>query len=124
MSSKLLVACMAVLAGSAALAADDPTQFPELVNANIPGAPKLGKPQLIMGKTGPVQGEGMGWAAPAYWDWDGDGKKDLLIGEFASGYEHGHSVGSFIRVYKNTGTAEQPQFSDEFEYAHHPFQES
>jgi hypothetical protein len=97
-----------------------PEDFPELINANIPGAPKLGKPQLIMGETGPVKSEGMGWAAPAVYDWNGDGKKDLLIGEFASGLENiggGSVMGSFIRVYPNEGTDESPKFSDTFYYA-------
>lgn len=95
-----------------------PNDFPELINANIPGAPKLGKPQLIMGETMPVMGEGMGWAAPAVYDWNGDGKKDLLIGEFGSGLENdGMAVGNFVRVYENEGTDESPKFSDVYNYA-------
>lgn len=95
-----------------------PNDFPELINANIPGAPKLGKPQLIMGETMPVMGEGMGWAAPAVYDWNGDGKKDLLIGEFGSGLENeGMAVGNFVRVYENEGTDEAPEFSDVYSYA-------
>ncbi|MDO5969575.1 FG-GAP-like repeat-containing protein, partial [Flavivirga aquimarina] len=91
-----------------------PNDFPELINANIPGAPKLGKPQLIMGETKPVMGEGMGWAAPAVYDWDNDGKKDLLIGEFDSGLENkGVKVGNFCRVYLNKGKDEVPTFNDE-----------
>jgi hypothetical protein len=95
-----------------------PNDFSELINANIPGASKLGKPQLVMGETMPAMGEGMGWAAPAVYDWNGDGKKDLLIGEFGSGLENeGMAVGNFVRVYENEGTDEAPKFSDVYSYA-------
>lgn len=95
----------------------DTSSFPDLIFKDINGAPKLTKPVLIMAETGPVMAEGMGWAAPALWDWDGDGKKDLLIGEFGSGIEIGHLLGSFIRVYKNIGTETFPKFEDNFSYA-------
>lgn len=95
----------------------DPAIFPPLKFSEIPGAPVLTTPQLVMGKTTPVKGEGMGWASPAYYDVNGDGKKDLLIGEFGSGIEHrGLSYGNFVRVYKNIGTNEAPQFDDHFTY--------
>jgi len=92
--------------------------FPKMIFANIPGAPKLSTPQLLRGKTEPLMSEGMGWAAPAVYDWDGDDKKDLLIGEFGSGLENKErAVGNFVRVYKNIGTDKEPRFSDYFEYA-------
>src|SRR5687767_688734 len=79
-----------------------PADFPELVFAKIKGAPALQMPKLIMGSTGPVLGEGMGWAAPAWFDVDEDGKKDLLVGEFSSGAEkNGIPTGHFVRVYNN-----------------------
>ncbi|AOW18156.1 hypothetical protein LPB03_12135 [Polaribacter vadi] len=93
-----------------------PNDFPELINANIPGAPKLGKPQLIMSDSLPVMSEGHGWAAPAVYDWNGDGKKDLLIGEFGSGVEIKRHFGHGIRIYLNVGTNETPQYND-FHYA-------
>ncbi|MBL1411455.1 FG-GAP repeat domain-containing protein [Sphingobacterium faecale] len=94
-----------------------PTSFPELRFANIKGAPKLERPQLILGETKPVKGEGMGWASPAFYDVDGDGKKDLLIGEFASRLEdNGIPVGHFVRMYKNIGTEEEPKFNDFYNY--------
>jgi len=88
------------------------TRFPALVNTPIPGAPVLGAPQLIMGSTKPVMGEKHGLAAPAIFDWDHDGKKDLLIGEFDTG-----DTVSTVRVYLNKGTDAKPVFSDAFEYA-------
>lgn len=36
---------------------------------------------------------------PTVFDWDGDGKKDLLLGQFDAGN---------IRFYRNTGSASQP----------------
>ncbi len=96
-----------------------PEDFPEYIQPFIPGVPKLGRPMLIMGDKKPVMGEGMGWAAPAVFDWNGDGKKDLLIGEFASGLEmaNGNVLGNFIRVYINKGSDSSPEFTDEFKYA-------
>ena len=96
-----------------------PEDFPEIVNANIPGAPKLGKPILIMGDSLPVVAKGVGYASPAVFDMDKDGKKDLLIGEFGSGSENGLFVGHLIRVYKNVGDSVNPKFTDKFSYAWH-----
>ena len=41
----------------------------------------------------PVRAQSPGYAAPCWADVDGDGKKDLLVGEFSGG----------IQVYKNLG---------------------
>jgi len=43
------------------------------------------------------------YGAPFVYDWDGDGKKDLLIGESSSGK---------IRFYRNIGTNNNPIFGD------------
>ncbi len=96
---------------------DGPNAFPAIINAEIPNAPKLGKPILVMGDKQAVVAKGYGIAAPAFWDWDDDGKKDLLIGEFGSGIEHGTYVGHFLRVYKNKGSKTKPEFTDKFDYA-------
>ena len=47
---------------------------------------------------------GVGFCAPQVVDWDGDGKKDLLIGEFANG------GGGKIRFYSNVNTDDNPKF--------------
>src|SRR5687768_3078129 len=86
--------------------------FPELVMTEIAGAPNLNEPILITGTSRKVTGQGHGWAAPAYYDWDADGLKDLLIGEFGSGQEFGHHMGNFVRVYLNTGSEAAPEFTN------------
>lgn len=44
-----------------------------------------------------------GHAVPVVTDWNGDGKKDLLVGQFSGGK---------IRVYLNQGTDSAPTFKD------------
>ena len=45
----------------------------------------------------------VGHAAPWYADFDGDGIKDLLVGQFGGGK---------LRIYRNTGTDAQPKFEE------------
>ena len=94
--------------------------FPEIFAADIPGAPDLEQPFLVMGRDAPVFSAKHGLAAPALWDWDGDGKRDLLIGEFETNSGEDFPMaegGSSIRVYRNVGTDAEPAFEDAFEYA-------
>jgi hypothetical protein len=51
-------------------------------------------PLRLMAEGESVRVESPGWAAPCWADIDGDGKKDLLVGQFNQGK---------IRVYKNLG---------------------
>jgi hypothetical protein len=99
----------------------DVRDFPEFLYSSIAGAPKLDRPILIDGEDKRISGEGFGLAAPAWWDWNNDGLKDLLIGEFGSGVEFGEMTGNFIRVYLNDGTSERPDFTGKFNYARAPF---
>jgi hypothetical protein len=49
------------------------------------------------------------WSVPLVFDWDNDGKKDLLVGNSfrdENGRNYGH-----IHFYKNTGTDAAPSFS-------------
>ena len=103
----------------AAVQADE-MSFPKLMPADIAGAPKLGEPFLVMAGNQPVLTEKHGLAAPALWDWDGDGRRDLLVGEFETNSGEDFPMGadgSTIRVYLNVGTDAEPRFSEEFEWA-------
>lgn len=46
---------------------------------------------------------------PVLFDYDSDGKKDLLIGTY--GYYQGNSLKAKLTLYRNTGTLAQPSFS-------------
>ena len=46
------------------------------------------------------------YGAPVMYDWDGDGNKDLICGEFDGGY---------MRYYRNTGADSSPEFNG-YEY--------
>ena len=109
----LLSACLAVSNIA------DEMDFPEFEGASIEGAPTLEAPFLVTGGKSPVLTEKHGLAAPALFDWNGDGKKDLLIGDFETNYGEPPmgEDGSAVRVYLNIGTEENPQFSSEFEWA-------
>ena len=94
--------------------------FPNIVGTDIPGAPRLQPPVLIMAGDAPVLTEKHGLAAPAFWDWNSDGKRDLLVGEFETNSGEQFPMGedgSTIRVYLNIGTDDNPKFSSDFEWA-------
>ena len=75
----IIISVLTGLAVSVASAHADEMSFPEFIGTDIPGAPILGPPILVMGKSRPVLTEKHGLAAPALWDWNGDGKRDLLL---------------------------------------------
>lgn len=67
-------------------------------------APDLAPPVRLTTADGkPVDVERSGHAAPAVGDVDGDGKPDLLVGQFSGGK---------MRVYRNAGTAKNPKLGD------------
>lgn len=60
-------------------------------------------PEYQLTADGTVIGEGrFYYAAPCVVDWDGDGVKDLILGQFMNGS---------IRFYRNHGTASEPEFT-------------
>lgn len=123
----LKVILIAILASTALLAQKQhqAEKFPELLMTSIPGAPVLAEPMLVKGSDGnPLIGEGYGIAAPALYDWNGDGLRDLLIGEFGSGMEFGRYFGNFVRIHLNTGTDDDPIFDNDFVYARPPYEMS
>lgn len=76
-----------------------------LAHAGDDGAPAVGKPAAIKDGNALVDVT-VGHAAPLVVDWDGDGKKDLLVGQFGEGK---------LRIYLNKGTDQEPRF-DGFTY--------
>jgi hypothetical protein len=70
--------------------------------ARPPGlAPDLAPPVHVTANGKPIDVERSGHAAPFVGDIDGDGKPDLLVGQFSGGK---------LRVYRNVGTAKNPRF--------------
>ncbi|HZL89338.1 MAG TPA: hypothetical protein VFB96_13250 [Pirellulaceae bacterium] len=64
------------------------------VGCGIASAAEFEPPVRLEAEGVPVRVESPGYAAPCWADIDGDGKKDLLVGQFAGGK---------IRVYKGLG---------------------
>jgi hypothetical protein len=60
----------------------------------VASAAEFHPPVRVSAGPEPVRVEAPGYAAPCWADVDGDGKKDLLVGQFSQGK---------IRVYKNLG---------------------
>lgn len=87
-------------------------KFPLITNTDIPGAPLLGQPMLITGTEREIRTEKHGLAYPAFYDWNHDGKIDLLLGEFETGH-----TGSDIKVFLNTGSNEHPSYTGKYFYA-------
>ena len=91
------------------------TDFPKLkklVSTEIPGAITFSQPKLITGTKQEIRTEKHGLIYPAFYDWNKDGKKDLLLGEFETG-----DTGSNIKVYLNKGSKRKPKFTGEYFYA-------
>lgn len=65
-----------------------------LASASVAGAVEFEPPVRLFGGDKAVKVESPGFAAPCWADIDGDGQKDLLVGQFNDGK---------IRVYKNLG---------------------
>lgn len=92
-------------------------------------AKDLLKPERILADGKPIDVTA-GHAAPYVLDFDGDGVRDLLVGEFGDGQfpveelpaaldegwkQAGVFVNGRLRIYRNHGTDAAPQFRD-FEY--------
>lgn len=57
----------------------------QIVNTNIPGAPILSQPQRVDGLLQEIRTEEHGLAYPTLYDWNHDGRRDLLVGDFVTG---------------------------------------
>ena len=64
-------------------------------------APDLAPPVHVLAAGQPLDVERSGHAAPFVGDFDGDGKLDLLVGQFHDGR---------LRIYRNVGTNREPKF--------------
>ena len=64
-------------------------------------AADLAPPVHILAGGKPLDVERIGHAAPFVGDFDGDGKPDLLVGQYDDGK---------LRIYRNTGTARAPKY--------------
>ncbi len=69
-------------------------------------APVLGPPQRILAGGEPITAI-TGHAAPYVYDFDRDGTKDLVVGEFGDAKGKGRA-----RVYLNLGSDAAPRFED------------
>lgn len=89
------------------------SKFPKLRELNyekIPGVPLFQQPKKIDGTKFEIRVEEHGLCYPALFDWNRDGKLDLLVGEFVTGE-------SGIKVYINKGTKKTPKYTGEYFYA-------
>jgi hypothetical protein len=64
--------------------------------------PELSPPVRIEAAGKPIETGSVGHAAPFVGDFDGDGKPDLLVGQFENGS---------LTVYRNEGTGREPKLS-------------
>ena len=65
-------------------------------------SPKLGKPIQLKAGGNSIDVE-IGHAAPFVGDFDGDGRRDLLVGQFGDGK---------LRIYLNEGSNQEPKFGE------------
>lgn len=65
------------------------------------GRSQLAAPLHVQAEGGGIDITEIGHAAPFHADIDGDGKRDLLVGQFGGGK---------LRIYKNEGTDAEPRF--------------
>jgi hypothetical protein len=63
---------------------------------------ELAPPVRLEAGGAPIDAE-VGHAAPYLYDWDRDGRRDLLVGQFLEGK---------LRIYRNAGTDTAPRFGE------------
>lgn len=112
LTTAALTAMMAIPSDS--LCIDQHTSdFPSLSRFEmvaLPGQYQLTTPMRIDGTQLEMRTEEHGLAYPTIYDWNHDGRPDILMGEFLTGQ-------SRIKVYLNVGTARKPKFTGEWTYA-------
>lgn len=70
-------------------------------DATTPSSKTFHEPSRVLVAGEPIDVE-IGHAAPHIADWNGDGKNDLLVGQFGEGK---------LRIYLNEGTANEPKYT-------------
>jgi hypothetical protein len=65
-------------------------------------SPELKPPVRLEAAGKPIETDDIGHAAPFVCDFDGDGVKDLLVGQFRDG---------ILRIYHNEGTNSEPKLA-------------
>lgn len=65
--------------------------------------PSLNPPRQVMIGDRPIDIQRSGHSAPCFADIDGDGLRDLIVGEYFEGR---------VRVYHNSGSMMEPKFKD------------
>lgn len=73
--------------------------------AAISQADDLRKPYQLVAGEQPLDIGGIGYAAPFVGDFDMDGRRDLMVGQFREGK---------MRIFLNEGTNETPKFSKDY----------
>ncbi len=71
-------------------------------SASAAGASEFEPPVRLEAAGKPIDVE-IGHAAPYVYDFDGDGKRDLLVGQFGGGK---------LRIYRNEGTNAAPTYGE------------
>ena len=72
-----------------------------LLATNAQADDQLAAPVRVLAAGKPIDTD-VGHAAPFYGDFDGDGVKDLLVGQFGQG---------ILWIYRNEGTNARPKFA-------------
>ena len=72
-----------------------------MATASISLSSELAEPVRLEAAGKPIDTE-IGHAAPFVYDFDGDGLKDLLVGQFGEG---------LLRIYRNEGTNSEPKLA-------------
>jgi hypothetical protein len=76
-----------------------------LMIGSLARADELAKPFQVLAGDRPLDVGGIGYAAPFFGDFDMDGRRDLLVGQFREGK---------MRIFLNQGTNESPRFSEDY----------